>query len=87
MRPITECFRSRRGQIVDTQYRLVSPQNALTSRDRLDGTPAGEVTRSSRVEARTHHIVRGTQHWVGVGARRQTGGGDRFVALWRSAVV
>ena len=63
VRPITECFRSRRGQIVDTQYRLVSPQNALTSRDRLDGTPAGEVTRSSRVEARTHHIVRGTQHW------------------------
>ena len=62
-RSITECFRSRRGQIVDTQYRLVSPQNVLTSRDRLDGTPAGEVTRSSRVEAQSHHIVRGTQQW------------------------
>jgi penicillin-binding protein 1A len=62
-RSISECFRSRRGQIVDTQYRLVSPQNVLTSRTRPDGTMAGEATRAPRVEARSPHIMRGTQQW------------------------
>jgi membrane carboxypeptidase/penicillin-binding protein len=62
-RSITECFRSRRGQIIDTQYRLISPQNVLASRARLDDTPAREVTRSSRVEVRSRQIVRGTQQW------------------------
>jgi penicillin-binding protein 1A len=61
-RAITECFRSRRGQIVDTQYRLISPQNALTSHARLDGTPAGEVIRSPRA-ARSRGTVRAAQQW------------------------
>jgi membrane carboxypeptidase/penicillin-binding protein len=60
---VSECFRSRRGQIVDTQYRLVSPQNALISRARYEGGAAGETTRAPRVEARSPHITRASQQW------------------------
>jgi len=60
---IRECFRSRRGQIVDTQYRLVSSQNALRSRARSDGLPAAEPPRAARLEAHSPRIVRGTQQW------------------------
>jgi penicillin-binding protein 1A len=60
---VSECFRSRRGQIVDTQYRLVSPQNALISRARYEGAAAGEATRAPRVEARSPHVTRASQQW------------------------
>jgi penicillin-binding protein 1A len=70
--PITECFRiGRRGQIVDTQYRLVSPQ--LAGRMRNDSVPGrgSPEARPSRVGSRA--VVRARQQW-GWGWGAQQGG-------------
>jgi penicillin-binding protein 1A len=46
-RPITECLRTgRRGQIVDTQYRLVSAHSVVASRTGADTAQAAQVQRA-----------------------------------------
>jgi penicillin-binding protein 1A len=46
---ITECFRiDRRGQIIDTQYRLVSREGAYARRDRDDDEPRAREDRPAR---------------------------------------
>jgi membrane carboxypeptidase/penicillin-binding protein len=66
VRPITECFRiGRRGQIVDTQYRLVSPQSLFASRARVGSAQAGEIRdeRSPRVGGGSPSSSPARQQW------------------------
>jgi penicillin-binding protein 1A len=66
VRPITECFRiGRRGQIADTQYRLVAPQGAFAGHARVDSAQAREIRdeRSPRVAGGSRSSPRTTQQW------------------------
>ena len=83
-RPITECFRiGRRGQIADTQYRLVSQQSAYASHARGDSAQARESRdeRSARVGGGSRTRARAGQQlgWSSRGAS-QAGSSARW---WR----